>query len=330
VVGLTDVVQLTAGNRYACAVIVDGTIRCWGRNDQGQLGDGTKIDRSTPVQVIPIENAVGIGTGANHACAVLADTTARCWGRGNSGQLGDGHWQNRLTPVAVSNLSGVVSVAPGGLNTCALLDGGTVSCWGNNGGGQLGQGGDTPGRNSNVPLSVPGLASVSAISSGQDHLCVVANGAVFCWGSGTFGQTGWAPAEGDSTSSPRKIYGSDGAFALGAGTFHTCALIESPSVIQSDFPNARCWGDNTYGQLGNGNSGNSSRDARIVWDPFGPPREYRGIEDGIEIVGGLSHTCSIIRGQVALCWGSNWAGELGFPPEGSWNWLWPRRVEGLP
>lgn len=133
-------IQITAGKYHTCALLEDETVRCWGYNAYGQLGDGSTTDSTTPVPVSGLSGAAQIAAGTNHTCALLEDGTARCWGQNNNGQLGDGSTVHRTTPVAVIGLSGATQVAAGINHTCAVLEDGTVLCWGGNHNGQLGDG----------------------------------------------------------------------------------------------------------------------------------------------------------------------------------------------
>src|SRR5947208_2205757 len=105
--------RLSVAASHACHVVNDGTVRCWGNNGFGQLGDGTTTGRLTPVTVSGLTNAVAIAGGSNHTCALLAGGTARCWGDNGFGQLGDGTTTNLLTPVTVSGLTNAVAIAGG-------------------------------------------------------------------------------------------------------------------------------------------------------------------------------------------------------------------------
>jgi prepilin-type N-terminal cleavage/methylation domain-containing protein len=149
-----NIKQLEAGQDFVCGLITDGTIKCWGNNTPGQLGNGTNTNSNTPVTVSGISTAVQIGVGSNHACAVLSDSTVRCWGSNSWGQLGDGSTVNRNTPVTVSGLTNVARITLGDVHTCAHMRDGTARCWGYNGYGQLGDGTTT---NRLSPVTVTGL-----------------------------------------------------------------------------------------------------------------------------------------------------------------------------
>lgn len=97
----TDVSQLTGGSSHSCALLSDGTIRCWGSNGLGQLGNGTTTDSNIPVAVSGLSGATAIAAGSNHTCAVLPDSTLKCWGSNQLGQLGNGTTKDSSTPVTV-------------------------------------------------------------------------------------------------------------------------------------------------------------------------------------------------------------------------------------
>lgn len=180
VVGIADATALSAGDDFSCAVIDDGSVRCWGFNLSGQIGDGTTLNIAMESrEVIGLRTAVDVAAGGNHACALLADTTVRCWGGNEFGQLGDGSTEDRSEPVEVDGLRDVAALSAGRGFTCALSRDTSVSCWGVNGLGQLG--GDGGDRRS--PAEVPGLDGVVAIASGLLGSCTAgADGVVACWG----------------------------------------------------------------------------------------------------------------------------------------------------
>lgn len=214
-------VRLAIGPYHGCAIVASGGLRCWGRNDTGQLGLGTNAnigDNEHPadvgeVQIVPISAPPGttlldIGAGLNHSCALLSTGEVLCWGAGNSGQLGQGNgqiWgdQNNETPSVLPpiKLGGTaVALAVGYMHSCALLDGGAVRCWGTNDAGQLGTGdelpiglSDTPADHDPVELGAPAIA----ISAGGAHTCALLEDQhLMCWGSNEFGQLGYGHTHG--------------------------------------------------------------------------------------------------------------------------------------
>ena len=243
VTGLSsDVTAITAGTRHTCALLGTGAVTCWGDNNVGQLGNGTTTDQLTPTAVTGLSSDVtAITAGTEHTCALLATGALTCWGNNASGQLGDNSTTDQLTPTPVNGLSSdVTAISAGHHHTCALLATGAVHCWGYNAYGQLG---DNTTANRLTPTPVTGLSSgVTAITAETFHTCaLLATGAVECWGYNGYGQLG------DNTTTnrltPTPVTGlSSGVTAITAGRWHTCALLATGAL--------KCWGDNTYGHLG--------------------------------------------------------------------------------
>lgn len=187
--GLDGVGEIAVGGRHACALRKeDGTVRCWGKNEFGQLGDGTTVDRAEPTRIEALPVVVQIAAGDEHTCATLFDRTVRCWGKNASGQLGDGTREPRATPVAVQNLEVVRAVALGDDHSCARLYDGTLRCWGQNDAGQLNDGTREP---RSAPIMISGLYDVQQIGLGRGTVCArPADGSVRCWGRNGQGQAG--------------------------------------------------------------------------------------------------------------------------------------------
>jgi alpha-tubulin suppressor-like RCC1 family protein len=287
VAGLTSGVSaIAAGGDDGCAV-ASGTVKCWGANTAGQLGDGTAGVRTTPGDVAGLTGGVAaIAAGGTHACALTSAGGIKCWGDNLNGQLGDGTKYPRLTPVGVAGLSsGVASIAAGMLrHTCALTTAGAVKCWGANDSGQLGDG----TLNTRLtPADVSGLGGgVAAITAGADHSCALTTGgAVKCWGANASGQLGDGTQENRST--PVNVSGlTAGVTAIAGGGAHTCALTNSGAV--------KCWGANDFGQLGDG-----THDMHLT------PVDVSGLTKGVTAIAtGAEHTCAIASGGGLKCWGS--------------------------
>src|SRR5437879_6216812 len=181
--GITGAAAVIAGFYHTCALLGDGTVQCWGRNAEGQLGDGSSIGTRAPTRVIGITGALAVSGGFQHTCALLSDGTVQCWGRNAEGQLGDGTTTSSSTPVRVGGVTGAVAVSAGILHTCALLANGTVKCWGavGNGFGQLGNGATT---GSSTPVTVTGTG-VGWTSSNGAVATVDAGGRATGLGAGT-------------------------------------------------------------------------------------------------------------------------------------------------
>lgn len=140
VTGVTTAIQLAAGQQWSCALLADHTLRCWGDNRNGQLGDDSTSFRPSATPVPNFDHVVQVAAGRKHACAVKDDGSLYCWGRNDEGQLGDRTHTERHVPTLVPGLAGVRQVALGDVHTCALLDSGAVRCFGSNSDGQLGDG----------------------------------------------------------------------------------------------------------------------------------------------------------------------------------------------
>jgi alpha-tubulin suppressor-like RCC1 family protein len=291
VVGLSSgVIGLVAGDNHTCALTAAGGIKCWGYNTHGQLGDATSTQHNTPVDVSGLSSGViGLAAGGAHTCALTSAGGVKCWGKNFSGQLGDDTITNRDTPVNVAGLSsGVIGLAAGAFHSCALTSVGGVMCWGDFGG---------LGGPSKTPVNVSGLSSgVIELVAGSGHTCALTSGGgVKCWGSNSTGQLG----DGTTTSrgTPELVTGlTSGAIGLAAGDVHTCALTSESGV--------KCWGDNTFGQLGDGT--NTFRFSPVA---------VSGLPGSVTLLtAGASHTCAVLAGTGPLrCWGDNSYGQLGIP-----------------
>jgi len=190
VTGISTAIAITSSDGYhSCAILQGGSVKCWGDNSSGQLGNGTRTTATTPVAVTGITNAVAVSSGDLHTCAVLADGTIRCWGLNFSGQLGDGTGWDSDVPVQVSGISTAVSVSVGVIHTCAVLQNGTARCWGYNSNGQVGDGTTTDRW---APAAVSGITTaIGAVAAGNNDSCVVLQGGVVkCWGMNPYGELG--------------------------------------------------------------------------------------------------------------------------------------------
>ena len=324
VVGAT-IRAIGAGYEHMCALSSSGTVKCWGYNGAGQLGNGTKTYNSTPTPVQvkgvggtgTLANVTQISAGFHHTCAFSSAGTVKCWGFNDSGQLGNGTTTQSSTPVQVKDVAGagtlsnVTQISAGGSYICALLADNTVACWGDNEYGQLGNG---TTADSSTPVQVKDatgtgtLSNVSQISVGHRHTCaLLTDHTVDCWGESRYGELGNGARIESLT--PVKVKGVGGRGELSnvtqirAGGYHTCAVRNDRKVD--------CWGWNYYGQLGNGVEITSSHHGVTT------PVRVKGVGNKgtlskvTQISVSFDHTCALLTDHVAYCWGDNGYGQLG-------------------
>jgi alpha-tubulin suppressor-like RCC1 family protein len=270
---LSGAVAIAAGGAVDCALLGDGSVKCWGWAGGGGLGNGIGLSQLAagalwwpPVSVSGIDDATAVGVDGLSGCAVRAGGAVSCWGQNESGELGDGTTTASAVPVNVSALSGAQSItlngtASGGSRcaacyyfSCALLSAGTVSCWGEDQQGELGTGA-TALTATTAPVAVPNVTGVRSLVAGNGHVfALLANGTIEAWGADTCGELG----DGTTADSPSpvQVQNVTQATSVAAGTCHACAALSDGGVL--------CWGDNGYGQLGGGLSAPQSSLAPIA------------------------------------------------------------------
>lgn len=312
----TSVANVSAGfGGSACAVKTDGSVWCWGRNEQGQLGDGTKGDpgcpgatcKGVPVQVTAMTNADAAEVGGVQACAHKKDGTVWCWGNNGSGELGDGTLVGKTTPVEVTSLGNVVDSITGAIDSaCARKTDRTWWCWGRNDFGQIGDGSVSPAKTPPVQLS--GMSQAKGIAPGMFFACGVrADGSAWCWGQNETGQLGDGTITGQLCSglkckpTPVQV-GSLGTTVaqVTAGLYHACARKQDGTVW--------CWGENRHGQLGDGTTSGQVCGSTIC-NPT--PVKVVGIPSAVDVDAGSLHTCMREANGNVWCWGANDMGQLG-------------------
>jgi len=280
----------TASYVDSCALLRGGTVKCWGANAFGVLGNPAHADFTTPVTVKGIRNAIAISVGFWHTCALLRSRTVKCWGADNYGQLGNGKTEvESPTPVAVRGITSATAISTSQFSSCALISGGTIKCWGSTGHGQAGV------ANNLKPVAVQGISGASAVSLGWGYACaVISGGVVKCWGNGMDGQLG--NRSDASSATPVTVTGIGPAVAVSSGFESTCALLTSGSI--------NCWGNNFEGQLGNGTTG------VIDFTPVAVTgiRTAKMVSTSSNI---LTTTCAVLSSGSADCWGNNGDGQIG-------------------
>lgn len=294
--GCCQPVAVSAGGDQACAVLTDGSLRCWGANGSGQLGQPVPGGPLSRLVAGMASGVTGVAVGASHACAIR-DGTVFCWGADDLGQLGDGDAvSSGPTPVS-TGLAGATQLVAGSDHTCALVAGG-VRCWGANNLGQLGIGTSGPGARATAPpaAGIAGLSGVTQLAAGGDTTCALAAGTVRCWGANGSGQAG----SGDVISpqaSPVGVSLPAAATTLGVGAAHTCAGVTGHGLL--------CWGANEAGQLGTGTASATPATAAVA---------AVRIDNGtgaLLVAGGAGFTCGAKDATELICNGRNDQGQSG-------------------
>lgn len=279
-------VALAAGVSHVCGLDASGEALCWGANEGGQLGDGSRTDRSSPVPVRAEIRFSSLTAGAAHTCGIAGGGVAVCWGQNLSGQLGDGSRTDARFPRAVGGGILFRTLVAGWNHTCGLTPNGNAFCWGPNSEGQLGDG-------SRLDRLTPTLVrgSIDFLVAGSNHTCGISGSNVLCWGDNRFGQVG--DGTNESRAQPVQVVGLPSpTSALAAGAVHTCAIVADGS--------AYCWGQNLRGQLGIGSTESQNRATAVAGG-----LRFRSIYAGGAV------TCGIATDGTEYCWGMNQDGQLG-------------------
>ncbi|MDY0000199.1 MAG: hypothetical protein RBU30_02775 [Polyangia bacterium] len=306
--------RVTAGSGHTCATISDGRLFCWGENVFGQLGTGNTYEVRSP-HILNGFGGVGepkvrsVAAGMWHTCALDGDGRVYCWGANNYGQLGVGSSDlYSTTPLEVGLSERAVAIALGAVHTCAIAATGSLYCWGDNQWGELGDGTRV---NRNLPTLVSfeevygSMPEVYQVALGGAHTCALirtqdaTEPLVSCWGINYHGQLGVDVAGGEVYSA---LPVSSTALQDSGALPSRLAVGQNSTCVLDDDGTAWCWGDNTVGQLGNGQYGSTTRTAELVDVQF----------PGAILSMGENHACLTSREDGSLwCWGSNLSGQLG-------------------
>jgi hypothetical protein len=305
--------QVAVSADHACAVSTDGTVRCWGSNEFGQLGlPASPTPVAAPSTSVPgITDATHVEVGTRHTCAFSTSQGILCWGENDVGQLSDGTANASGFTVVPNGAASGGSFTAGLLGNCGEFGSSGVSCWGSNARGQIGNGA-SPASTASIahPTAVTfkgggGSPTITGLASGESHSCAIANATISCWGAGTSGQIG----DGSKTDNPlpQRV----DLFAprfLAAGGQHTCATSLGGIPVNGDDDTITrqaglyCWGDNTFGQLG------SSTNISTPTPPAGPVSLSGTVA---QLAAGTAHTCALLTDHSLYCWGNNGKGQIG-------------------
>jgi alpha-tubulin suppressor-like RCC1 family protein len=294
-------------NRTTCALLESGSVRCWGENTTGALGDGTFTDSTRPVRVHELERVVQLDVGLLRACAVVEGGELHCWGNNNSGVLRNGNQEDQNIPVPAMGVKDVVEVSLGESQTCVRRTDFSLECWVYN--------------LNYAALEVQGLTGIVAVEAGYFlTTATLADGSVRTWGENDIaGPVDVDPSRAvssgygfvctlteDATVRCKGVYsvhdpvervdgfvpGLSSVANMSSGFEHTCAVTQQGKVY--------CWGRNNRGQLGDGSTESTSE-----------AREVVGLDHVIEVTCGREHSCAHKADGSVQCWGSNDQGELG-------------------
>ncbi len=269
---------IAAGNDYTAVIKEDGSLWTWGYNEYGQLGDGTREDKSTPVKIM--DNVTAVSAGGYLTAAIKEDGSLWTWGWNNYGQLGDGTMENKSTPVKI--MDNVVAVSAGYNHTAAIKEDGSLWTWGYNGDGQLGDG-TTEAKSTPVKI----IDNVDAVYTGRIYTAAIKeDGSLWTWGHNGDGQLGDGTRKDKTT--PVKIM--DNVATVSTGYGHTAAIKEDGSLW--------IWGYNVWDQLGDGTGKDKTTPIKIM-------------DNVAAVSAGRRHTAAIKEEESLWTWGYNGYGQLG-------------------
>jgi len=294
---------LWSGGEHNCA-LADGELSCWGNNNRGQLGNGTRDGHSTPARV-GVGAVRAVALGEYHSCVIQGDGLVACWGRNMRGEIGREAPTLSSEPLEVPGLGRANAIASGRQHTCAVLEGDRLGCWGANHSAQLGR---LPSEKGAPPAIVAGLPPVVDVFAGGANTCVLlSDGELRCWGANESGQLLDADRAPNPTPARLPLPAGEEVVSLAlanndrAGSQNPdrarlasfmCAAMRSGAVY--------CWGNNYTGQLGDGTRDNRAAPTRVL-----------GIDDAIRVAAGDLHACALHRTGAVSCWGRNEFGGVG-------------------
>lgn len=325
------VIDIAAGGTHTCALIADGTVRCWGDGEAGELGSGdagTLSESAKPVPVGGVAGATHIASGGQFATSIdygvsCAGTPAgpTCWGSNEYGMLGRGaalafDTEPHADPAVVTGFTTDAVVALGQSHACAIA-GTSVSCWGSNTYQQLGQGPMDGGGPFATPVAVtlPAGKNPVDIAAGFAHTCVILDDkSVACWGYNGEAECGLAPVGSNYYQATPYVVPGVVAAHIAAASYHTCVVTPDGTV--------QCWGYDYMGLLGNPGDGGYAQGVLDIAMPGG--------KKAIQIAAGTETTCALLDDGTVACWGYDTYGQAGISPDSGTNVVsTPTLVDGV-
>lgn len=296
---LADVKTVSVGFQHACALLNNQRLRCWGRNDRGQLGDGTMNNRSSPAPVLTgpgqeLANVTQVSAGGGHVCALAGQLY--CWGDGSKGELADQAQPIKLYATAINGIRPSLISAGNGFNVAR--EGSDACAWGGNTSRMVSTSVDDKIY---TPACTP-VGEIAELAGGGEHACArLRDGSLRCWGYGGLGALGAGMAQ-NGIHPPPGLSIAGTADKLVVGESFSCARFLPDRAI-------RCWGANVSGQIGDGMTvGGSAALAR-----FAPSAVLDLGSDVVELGAGptASGACAILNDGALKCWGGGYLGQLG-------------------
>jgi alpha-tubulin suppressor-like RCC1 family protein len=276
----------------SCALRQDGKLFCWGLNEHGQVGDGTIVSKTVPVQIDSGTLYSKISSSGANRCGITSGGVLKCWGYNIVGQVGDNSTTDRSVPTLIDSGTLYASVSVANEHACGITTSGVLKCWGYN---YLGRIGDGTTVNKLVPTIIDSGTTYSQVKAGPHSTCGITSiNQVKCWGSNSYGQVGNGTTS-TAQASPVLIDSSTTYSQIVLGAEHTCGITTSGVL--------KCWGKNSLGQVGD----NTTSD-KLVPTIIDPGISYSKIQLG------YGRTCGISSAGIFKCWGNNTYSRNGYDP----------------
>jgi alpha-tubulin suppressor-like RCC1 family protein len=279
--GITTALQVSSSDYSSCILLANGNVKCWGWGDSNRLGTGNTASSASPVDVLGVSNAIQISVGTWQACALIQTGEIKCWGSAGQGGLGNGDRTITNQTVTVNGIDNAIQIVSIAENTCALLADKQIKCWGPGSYGQLGNGAD---QLSSIPVTVAGINDAVSITGAHYTFCArLESGITKCWGRNDAGQI-----RGNlvgQTTTPLTVTAAANRPRIFVGDKNVC--IDMSNGIN-------CYGDNTLGQLGVGNTTASPESRSPI-----------GVTTVLDMDIASFTMCAIEVDAELKCWGSN-------------------------